>query len=291
MPRDTAVYTPSYMQEQPLNPRFPVVRRSRGDMAAAKRLTCAIMRCGSVGSLEALLTSHAHQLNHIHLAAALSALPRLAPPRRSAHAGNQRAMRASMHVLVRRLTSALARQLPQLGPRELSNCLGAVAKLGVHPGAHWMEAVVGALHDTLPRASGQDLGATAWALARMGHHPSPSWSRAFVGAASMQLGSMDAQALCNLMWAFARWDYVPPRALLLSAVDVAAGHLQVWPPYLCRTVICACEHTGELAFPFDHAVCACLHALSSPHLPGRWRAAVDLCSSVSPFLRSHVPNE
>ena len=195
-------------------------------LALAKQLTTRIKQSSGWRELRDLMQDNLHACNYIHVSAALTMLSRLVP--------RPQLLAPELHkpynAFCRLLFSSVAGCVPRMRPRELSNVLGAMAKVGVRPGVELLDALCSASRLSLHMFQGQDLGSTAWALARLGYVPSPSWLSAFTVQSEACLPGMDAQALSNLLWAFARWDYAPPREMLRALVGSAAPQLRSCSP-------------------------------------------------------------
>ncbi len=192
------------------------------DLDRAKLLTARLKRCSDWRQLGETLRRHG-PCNHIHVSAAFSLLARLMPqPELLLDDAESRLL---YDALCSQLLADVARCTPSMRPRELSNVLGACAKLSLRPELDQMDVLVDTMHQLLPDSNGQDCGSVAWALAKLKYHPSPSWLAAFSERCQACAPTMDAQALSNLLWAFARWDCSPPRELLSLVVDRAGSSL------------------------------------------------------------------
>lgn len=192
----------------------------------ARKLTADIKAAGSWQALAALVAEHGDgALNHIHVCALVTQAAKVVrfgalPPEQAEPFG---AWYCGL------LDLAYSR-LPQAGPREVSNQLWAVARLGVHPGAEWLDAYLSASAGVLPGCASQEVGTLSWALAKFGHTPgrgAGGWLDAFLVHSAGVAGKLDGQALSNLLWGMATLGVPPVTGSGCAWADAVAGTLAV----------------------------------------------------------------
>ncbi len=207
----------------------------------------AICSASSDYVLGTLLQRHQHQLNFLHVSAALCRLAHLGSDAQQQQQQQQQQQTASSPLgdppdpeLGQGATSSSSSftfllslshaMVHQLRPRELSSILWAVAKLGAYPGKAWLEDFVHAAHQQMPAFNARDIGITIWAMARFQFHPGHAWMSAFLHQAQAQLHHLDAQALTNLLWGLASLDYHPPDPWLDQWKQAAGRQLRHLTP-------------------------------------------------------------
>ena len=123
----------------------------------ARMLTAGLKKSDNWRRMQRLLCRHADAVNPIHACAVLSRLPTLTQvPTAQLDDGPDE--RQQLAAFCNQMLSYVEVHVSRLGPRELANVLGAVAKLGIAPRRAWLLAMADAAHVQLPVASGQDCG-------------------------------------------------------------------------------------------------------------------------------------
>lgn len=112
--------------------------------------------------------------------------------------------------------------LPQAAPQALSNCVWALARLGLPvPGGSWMDDFARHSLACMPEFSSQGLSNLAWALATLGHALPADWLAAFHAAVLAKLPVFNPQALATTLRALvclSRRCLLPPPPFLVSAL-------------------------------------------------------------------------
>lgn len=105
----------------------------------ARALTASLRTCDTWQQLNELYTAHSGEFNGIHVTAMLTRLAALGGSSRTAVS---RKDRAKYSEFLRNVTADMMRQLPELGPREVSTCLWALAKLQQAPEQAQVDAIM-----------------------------------------------------------------------------------------------------------------------------------------------------
>lgn len=112
----------------------------------------------------------------------------------------------------RLLRCALGR-MSCFGPRQLSQLIWAVARLGFLPGRAWMDRFADKARCQFRSFDARGLANTAWAFATMGHYrPNDAWTRELCAHFARDLRHASPQAVANTLWALGRLRVRPEDA-------------------------------------------------------------------------------
>ncbi|KAG2497560.1 hypothetical protein HYH03_004306 [Edaphochlamys debaryana] len=244
-----------------------------GGDEAARILMAVIMRCRNWRQLQALLHEYGSTaVNAFHVAAALKCLSRMQLPAPEGGGGEVQAFLSELEATFRQLLTASWAQArtappappggprsggmgqphgprgpgvaaepsrPQLGPRQLANCLAALAQL--RDGGwrlaedRWLLhlAAAAAARWRLETFPPQELTTLLYAVAKLGHRPSPRWlegaCEAVAAAASTR--RLSPRQLATCLWALAVMRWRPSPAFLAAWLAASYEAMPYFSPY------------------------------------------------------------
>ncbi|GAX73300.1 hypothetical protein CEUSTIGMA_g754.t1 [Chlamydomonas eustigma] len=100
--------------------------------------------------------------------------------------------------------SLLRLRQQKFSPQELSQLIGAVSKLRVQMGKEWMEAFLTATHESLSLMSAEHISQILLALGNLKAAPSVNWTLTFTTTATSLLPTFTCQELANAMLGLSR---------------------------------------------------------------------------------------
>lgn len=220
-----------------------------------RQLTNRITTATDVYRLSSLLEQHGSSFNHVHVAAAITRLPKLAVRHRSEPEAQQLLQQLSQRFLQHVHTYSEARQY--------ANVLWAISKLhkqasepqangSAHPAASSGSGstsgrVVGAIEaelmaedcKKLRRSIPQELSNIAYGLAVLGHDKQAAIWQPVSSAAQQSTQSFKPQELANLLWAYAKVGR-RDTPLFSIVVRAAVGKLPAFKPQELSNLLWAC---------------------------------------------------
>ncbi|KAI8471613.1 MAG: hypothetical protein J3K34DRAFT_520429 [Monoraphidium minutum] len=220
----------------------------------AMLLTRQITACADWRQLQGVLDGKLPALNAVHVSAALHQLSRAVGPRGAGGLaeGDGRAVALLAGALLERAEDADVRSA--LGGQEISCCLGALARLGLHEPRH-AAALLELSEGRLGGFRNREMLHLGWAAARLGLEPGAGWLEEFHDETYMRMPSLNEQELGNAVWAFAKLGRRPSAAWLSRLLaHLPSRAVRMEPPAICSTLWAAAMMGLELPAALVDAV-------------------------------------
>jgi hypothetical protein len=216
----------------------------------ASQVTARIKRTTSITDLEALISQHQHQLNQIHISAAIVQTSRLLQPGWSVSSTSSLAATtqlieepsdsqeqqlpshphdAEAAQLWDRLLQLAKQHVQEFDAQAVGNILYCLASQQQYD-QQLVEGLLSRAYNILPSFDQQSIAQTAWALGKLQCKPSDQWLRRLVQRSMQLLPAFDQQHVSLTLWGLAKVDARPQLHVLKRFLAVSLPRLHSYSP-------------------------------------------------------------